>query len=183
MGFSDEQVRKIVALKDDLYAQISGHREKIEVLEGNLEVLDMILKESSFTKASSLVAGQDAGQSPEKDAIPITNGSGGEVIARAHVTPEQVSIVLDGGTEVSAETPPFKSFFLDRIIDGMRRKDASEVDAGKIEKESVIHCTVNKNGPHIREIVVRNYRQKGRVNEIINTAGWSLARMLENVKK
>lgn len=183
MRFSDEQIRKIVALKDDLHAQISKHQDAVEMLEGNLEVLDMILKESSFTKASSLIAGRGTEKNPEEGSIPITNGSGGDVIAKAYVTPEQVSIVLDDSVGVSADTPPFKSFFLDRIIDGMKRKDASEADAGKIQKGSVIDCTVNKNGLHIREIIVRNYRQKERVNEIINTAGWSLARMLENIRK
>ena len=55
MRFSEEQIRKIVSLKDDLHVQISKHREKIETLEENLEILDVVLKESSFTKASSLV--------------------------------------------------------------------------------------------------------------------------------
>jgi hypothetical protein len=35
----------------------------------------------------------------------------------------------------------------------------------------------------IREIIIKNYKEKERVNEIINTAGWSFTRMLENIKK
>jgi len=41
---------------------------------------------------------------------------------------------------------------------------------------------INKNGDTIREIIIKNYRQKERVNEIINTATWSLARMIENLE-
>jgi hypothetical protein len=47
----------------------------------------------------------------------------------------------------------------------------------------VIDYIINKNGSDIREIIIKNYRQKERVNEIINTVGWSLTRMLENIKK
>ena len=32
----------------------------------------------------------------------------------------------------------------------------------------------------LREIIIKNYRQKERVDEIINTATWSLTRMMEN---
>lgn len=181
MKFSDDQVRKIVALRDDIHARIRKRQEEIEMLEGNIEVLDMVLKESSFTKASSLVAAKTE-KTTEKDSIPITN-AGGQVMAKAYVTPDKVSIVLDGDMEIDADIHPFRSFFLDRIIGGMKTKDASEADAGKIQKDSVIDCIIEKNGPHLREIIIRNYRQKERVNEIINTAGWSLARMLENTKK
>ncbi len=85
--------------------------------------------------------------------------------------------------EIDVDTPPFKSFFIDRIIGEMKRKDSADADNGKIQKESVIDYIINKNGSDIREIIIKNYRQKERVNEIINTAGWSLSRMLENIKK
>jgi hypothetical protein len=65
----------------------------------------------------------------------------------------------------------------------MKRKDSVEAENGKIQKESVIDYIINKNGSDIREIIIKNYRQKERVNEIINTAGWSLTRMLEKIKK
>ncbi len=84
--------------------------------------------------------------------------------------------------DIEADTPPLKSFFIDRIIAEMKRKDSSEVQRGKIQPESAIDFIINKNGSQIREIIVKNYRQKERVNEIINTVGWSLTRMLENTK-
>ena len=65
----------------------------------------------------------------------------------------------------------------------MKKKDATEVEDGKIQKESVIDFVINKNGSNIREIIIKNYRQQERIKEIINTAGWSLTRMLENLNK
>jgi hypothetical protein len=192
MKFSEEQMRDIVALKESLIKQIDEHQESIEMLEKNLMILDLILKESSFTKASQLgkirtTVNQDKADISVKkhteNSIPITEGTGGKVIANAYVTPEQVSIVLDDKIEINADTPPFKSFFLDRIIGEMKRKDSVEAENGKIQKESIIEYIINKNGSDIREIIIKNYRQKERVNELINTAGWSLTRMLENIKK
>jgi hypothetical protein len=189
MKFSEEQVKEIVALKDSLIEQIDKHQEGIEMLEKNITVLDLFLKDSSFTKASQLKIKKETEPKPEiiekpvENSIPIKRVNDGKVIANAFVTPDQVSIVLDNEIIINADTPPFKSFFLDRIIGEMKKKDVVEVENGKIQKESVIDYIVNKNGADIREIVIKNYRQKERVNELISTAGWSLTRMLENINK
>jgi len=191
MKFSEEQVKDIVALKESLIEQIDKHQESIEMLEKNIIILDLFLKDSSFTKASQLgttkkVEIQNKTETTEKlleNSIPIKRVSDGKVIANAYVTPDQVSIVLDDEIEISVDTPPFKSFFLDRIIGEMKKKDVVEAENGKIQKESIIDYIINKNGSDIREIIIKNYRQKERVNELINTAGWSLTRMLENINK
>jgi len=191
MKFSEEQVKDIVTLKESLIEQIDKHQESIEMLEKNIIILDLFLKDSSFTKASQLgitrkVEIQNKMETTKKlveNSIPIKRVSDGKVIANAFVTPEQVSIVLDDEIGISDDTPPFKSFFLDRIIGEMRKKDVIEAENGKIQKESIIDYIINKNGSDIREIIIKNYRQKERVNELINTAGWSLTRMLENINK
>ena len=191
MKFSKEQVKDIVTLKESLIEQIDKHQESIEMLEKNIIILDLLLKDSSFTKASQLGTTKKAEIQNKPDttkklvenSIPIKRVSDGKVIANAYVTPEQVSIVLDDEIEISVDTPPFKSFFLDRIIGEMKKKDIAEAEKGKIQKESIIDYIINKNGSDIREIIIKNYRQKERVNELINTAGWSLTRMLENINK
>ncbi|MBS3922452.1 MAG: hypothetical protein KGZ37_04795 [Nitrosarchaeum sp.] len=193
MKFSDEQIQDIIAMRDNIVKQMDKHQNAIETLQKNLAILDSILKESSFTKASAIKqvkTSQSSKNIPnepieklEKSTIPITSGSDGKIIANAYITPDQVSIILAENMEINADTPPFKSFFIDRIIGEMKRKDSAEAENGKIQKESVIDYIINKNGSDIREIIIKNYRQKERVNEIINTAGWSLTRMLEKIKK
>jgi len=188
MKFSEEQIRDIVAMRDSLSKQIEKHQNAIELLEKNLTILDLVLKESSFTKASALSPTIESSKisttvKSEKSSIPITSGSDGKIIANAYITPDQVSIVLEDNMGINADIPPFKSFFIDRIIGEMKKKDSAEAENGKIQKDSVIDYIINKNGSDIREIIIKNYRQKERVNEIINTAGWSLTRMLENLKK
>ena len=188
MKFSEEQIKDIVALKESLNNQIDKHQEAIDMLEKNLMILDLVLKESSFTRASNLTRNAPKESPlptriPVGNSIPIKRGNNGEIIANAYVTPDQVSIILDKNTVINDDIPPFKSFFIDRIIGEMKRKDSIDAESGKIQKESSIDYIINKNGSDIREIIIKNYRQKERVNEIINTAGWSLTRMLENIKK
>jgi hypothetical protein len=195
MRFSEEQVKEIVALRENMLQQIDKHQEGIEMLEKNITILDEFLKDSSFTKASQLEIKNESKMVENNEelehvepkhvesSIPIKRGNDGKIIANAYVTPDQVSIILDKQVIINADTPPFKSFFLDRIIGEMKKKDSTEAENGKIQKESIIDYIINKNGTDIREIIIKNYRQKERVTELINTAGWSLTRMLENISK
>ena len=128
MKFSEEQVKEIVALRENLMKQVDKHQEGIEMLEKNITVLDGFLKDSSFVKASKLDTKiepkeEEKISKPVQNSIPIKRGNDGKIIANAYVTPEQVSIILDEQILINADTPPFKSFFLDRIIGEMKKKD------------------------------------------------------------
>ena len=179
MKFSDEQIRDMLELKEELTEKIIKYREQIEKLERNISVLDTILKQSSFTKASELTRNAAKAIKQERK-VAITKNSDGTTIANAFVTNNEVSIVLEDNVTLDPETSPLKSFFIDRIIGEMKKKDVQQVESGKIKKDDVINCIINNSGSKIREIIIKNYRQKERVDEIINTVTWSLTRMIEN---
>ncbi len=191
MENTDEQIRKILELKESIIEKMAKYQDEIEFLQKNLDVLDVVLKGSSFTKASALAKNITKNESDilDESDIPaevkkqIVDSKDGGVIANAFVTPDQVSIVLEDGVGLTPETPPLKTFFIERIIGEMKKSDDAAVKDGKINEDSVIDCIINKNGSAIREIIIKNYRQKERVDEIINTATWSLARMVENSSK
>ncbi len=191
MENTDEQIRKILELKESIIEKMAKYQDEIEFLQKNLDVLDVVLKGSSFTKASALAKNITKNESDilDESDIPaevkkqILDSKDGGVIANAFVTPDQVSIVLEDGVGLTPETPPLKTFFIERIIGEMKKSDDAAVKDGKINEDSVIDCIINKNGSAIREIIIKNYRQKERVDEIINTATWSLARMVENSSK
>ena len=194
MKYTEEQIEKMLELKESIIDKMEKHQEELDFLQKNLDILDIVLKGSSFTKASSLprnetVRDNDLEQkvkpenTKESESIPIKKNKDGEVIANAVVTPEQVSIILNDEIGLTDEIPPLRSFFIERIIGEMKKTDNVDVKDGKIDEGSVIDCIINKNGPSIREIIIKNYRQKERLDEIINTATWSLTRMLENSVK
>lgn len=181
MSFSEDHIKDILEVKERLTSEIQKHKEEIEMLEKNLMLINSILKEQSFTKASSLKTAKT--ETPKEDySIPLKKNTDGAIIGNAHVTPDQVMIVLDNTVSLREDMHPFKSFFLERIIGEMKKKDIAELEKGIITEESIINCLINKDGSLLREIIIKNYRQKERVNEIISTATWSLSKMIENSK-
>ena len=179
MGFSDEQIRDMLELKEELTEKIIKYKEQIEKLEKNISVLDTILKQSSFTKASDLTRNAPKTIKQEKKDSNYKKLRWNNYCANAFVTNDEVSIILEDNVTLDPDTPPLKTFFVDRIIGEMKKKDVEQVESGVIKKDDIINCVINDNGSRIREIIIKNYRQEERVDEIINTATWSLTRMMK----
>ena len=181
MKFSDEEIRNILELKEEITEKIAKCQEEIEKLERSLSAVDTILKQSSFTKASEIISNSsDTKKEENRVSIPITKNSDGTTIANVFVSDDKVSIVLEDNVTINPETPPLKTFFVDRIIGEMKKKDNQEAENGTINKDDIIDCMIKNNGSALREIIIKNYRQKERVDEIITTTTWSLRKMLEN---
>ena len=136
MQNTDEQIRKMLELKETIIEKMSKYQDEIDFLQKNLEVLDVVLKGSSFTKASALAKNitkeeepdiLDTHEDPLEVKKQIIDSKDGEVIANAFVTPDQVSIVLEDGIGLTPEIPPLKTFFIERIIGEMKKNDNAAV--------------------------------------------------------
>jgi hypothetical protein len=185
MDYSEENIRDILELREWISEEIEKREREIDRFQQNLHILDSLVKQSSFSKASSLVSSNKQNiQSNQQTSsvIPIKTPDS-KILANAHVTPDELVIIPLENIMLDVETHPFKSFFLGRIVGGMESQDRLDVQNGKIPQNAAISCLVNKDGNRIKEILIKNYRQKERVTEIINTVTWSFSRMIENSQK
>ena len=102
------------------------------------------------------------------------------LLANAEISPDAVVIVPASGIDLNANTPPFKSFFLNRILEGMKNKDAEKVSQGALGETDALNYQVEEDDSGIiKQIVINNYREKDRLQEIFNTSAWVFTRMLE----
>jgi hypothetical protein len=187
MDYSEENMRDILELRDWISEEIEKREKEIDRFQQNIRILDSLVKQSSFSKASSLVSPSSSKQSTQPtqqtSSIIAIKTPDNKILANAHVTSDELVIIPSDDIMLDVETHPFKSFFLGRIIGGMESQDKIDAQNGKISHNTTISCLVNKEGNRIREILIKNYRQKERVNEIINTVTWSFSRMIENSQK
>jgi ParB-like chromosome segregation protein Spo0J len=115
-----------------------------------------------------------------KEVRPLKRAKDDLVLANAEITPGAVTITPAAGIALNANTPPFRSFFLNRILEGMKDKDAEKVAQGAIkDAESISYRLEEDAGGAIKKITISNYRDKDRLQEIFNTSAWVFTRMLE----
>ena len=179
---SPEKIRELTQLRDKIEQKMDATKEELLFLEENLQTVDLLLKQSSFTKASSIQTEPEKPKETKTDdseSIPMKNPSSGRVIANAYLTPDKLAIILDEDLDLEQTIPPFQSYFLDRVMADMKKKDATVQDVD----QKTIDYTINKTGSAMREIIIENYRSHQRAMEIINTATWSFNKMLENTSR
>ena len=116
----------------------------------------------------------------DRDVRPLKRAKDEFLLANAEVSSGAVIIVPAPGVSLSVNTPPFRSFFLNRILEGMKGKDIEKVGQGALRDQEALNYKVEEdNHGQIKRIVINNYRDKDRLQEIFNTSAWVFTRMLE----
>jgi hypothetical protein len=198
-GYSEDDVRRAAEIREWLVKQIADRQDELERLRTTLSIIDSLLKQGSFRAAAAIVAEPKTQMAPARqsmttaappparqaslevgrDVRQLKRAKDELVLATAEVNAGAVTIVPAAGVNLNVNTPPFKSFFLSRILDGMKAKDAERVAQGALKESEVLSYSVEDAGGQIKKIVVSNYRDKDRLNEIFNTCTWVFTRMLE----
>jgi hypothetical protein len=189
MSTSDEQLKKAADLKLWIESRIQELQDEIDKLKDAQAVVDTVLRTSSFRPASQVIsappprAKEPPRQVDEGGPIPemreLRRDKGGETIAIAHITPDKVSIEPVGEVSLSTDTPPFKSFLMGKILNGMKTKDEELAGKGQVNRNKEIRFSVAEKNGRITSLTIENYRESERLTEILNTVGWTFSRMLE----
>jgi hypothetical protein len=159
-----------INLKDKIVPEFQSVHEK--------EITQTKPDSDSTTKLTSTDNPHDDNQDVEIRSLKRAKDN--FLISNAEYTSTYVKLPLVNDTNLNIDTPPFKSFFINRILEGMKTKDREKIQKGEINASEIIDYKVDsdQNG-NIKSITVSNYREKERLNEILNTATWVFTRMLE----
>jgi hypothetical protein len=210
---SELEVKNLAELKKELEERILKQEKELTYLRTSLKLVDEALASTSFKPASKLVEKPVAELSPafaeartrvepktpepflqkaapvqppqpiqEEQSFPIKSKMG-EDLATMYVGQSSVRIVPRHDLGFSAKTPPFQSFFVDRVMGEMRRKDEMAVDSGAKDPSLMIDHEVKLDGDSIKEIVIRNIDEEARLREIRSSIRWTLERMLEKFQR
>jgi len=219
-SFSEDDIRRAAEVREWLVKEVTNKKEELDKLRNTLQIVDSLLKRTSFTSASNLESSANLKnnsaqqyQSPNEeeneqetsqeelrmnsatkspsDKDRVNNTQGVEIrslkrakdnllISNAEYTPSFVRIALTDDMNLNINTPPFKTFFLNRILEGMKSKDKEKVQKGQLSESEIIDYKVdNDEDGKINSVMISNYRERERLNEIFNTATWVFTRMLE----
>ena len=211
-GYPEDDVKNAAEIREWLTKLISEKQDEIERMKITLSLIDTVLKQGSFRTAANLnlnkksfsneksFSGENEikkeknpqlqrnhdEQSQSIETRQIKRMKDNTLIANVEVTREKIEITPMESINFNIDTPPFKSFFINRILEGMKSKDLDKVKQGQIDTANIIaYNTIPKdnNDNTIKKIEIKNYRDKERVNEIFNTVAWVFTRMLEKSEK
>jgi hypothetical protein len=175
MEAPDRDTKRTAELKLWLERRIAELQEEMERLKETLSYVDNNLRATTFKQANEIML--ESKEAPE--IRELKRDKGGQVMATAMVTSDAVAIEPGSGIVLKTATPPFKSFLMGKILQGMKTKDEELVGSGKLAKGTELRFDVDEANGVIVKLVIENYREKPRLNEILSTVAWTFSRMLE----
>ncbi len=175
MAAPEKGVKKAADLKLWLEGRIAELQDELGRLRETLTYVDDTLRATTFKPAIEMMA--EAKEVPELREL--KRDKGGQVLATAAVTADSVSIEPRDGVVLKTSTPPFKSFLMTKILQGMKAKDEELSSSGKLPKGMELSFDLEENNGVISKLIIENYREKQRLSEILNTVSWTFSRMLE----
>jgi ribosomal protein L11 len=212
-GYSDDDIKNAAEIREWLTKLIFEKQNEIERIKITLSLIDSVLKQGSFKTAANLNLNKKPFTDEKSTSIydeskketnnPSFKKGNGEssqlletrqikrmkdntLIAQVEVSKEKIEIIPSESFSFNMDTPPFKSFFINRILEGMKNKDIDKVKQGQLSEMDVISFnTIQKenNDNILKKIEIKNYRDKDRINEIFNTVAWVFTRMLEKSER
>ena len=100
-------------------------------------------------------------------------------LAKVNISSQTIEIIPEKDLLFSIETPPFKSFFIKRILEGMITQDRDKNHQNDSLNHDLMNYFIDEHEGRIKKITINNYREKERLTDIINTSAWVFTRMLE----
>jgi len=172
-------------LKALLERRVEELETELNGIRAMLEFLNSALLAEGFKRASLPKTAVSELTIPERtfegEAVPIKTIMG-ELLANLYIKGERLRLVPAATMEFSVDTPPFKSFLIDRVLEKMKAKDRELIEEGRLQPDKALRYTVSAEDGFIHEIVVDNVT-KERLQELKSTIRWTFEKMYEKIKK
>jgi hypothetical protein len=176
MAASEPEVKRAAELKLWLETRIAELQDEIGRLREALTLVDANLRASTYKPAIELM---DRTSPEAVETREIKRDKGGAVVAKASITADRLQVETLPGVPLRPDVPPFKTFLVNKILQGMKTKDEELVAKGKLESSKALRYSFEEKGGQLTKLTIENYREKSRLNEILSTISWTLSRMLE----
>jgi len=185
-----EKIKKIAKLRallekrvEDMETELNGLKTLLSMIDTTL--LDQSFKRAKITKPSQTTPKQEKSQSApsksQKRGIPLKTVTG-DLLAQIFIEKDIVQITLAEDKNFDINTPPFTSFFVERVLAKMQEKDKENASKGKLDPEKIVSFDIKQDQNILREISIRNLRPE-RTRELKSSIRWTLEKMYERMKQ
>jgi hypothetical protein len=185
-----EKIRKIAKLRAILEKRVEDMETELDGLKTLLGLIDSTLLKESFKRAEVVKPVQTPQKQeipqpppvkPQKRGIPLKTVTG-DVLAQIYTEKDVIQITLAEDKNFDINTPPFTSFFVERVLAKMQEKDKEDAGKGKLDPDKTVSFDIKQDGNILREITIRNLRPE-RLRELKSSIRWTLEKMYERMKQ
>ncbi len=186
-----ENTQHLLEVRSRLQERLEALKTEITDLEAAIEKIDEFIVKQGFRRLSidpprETVISEGVENSLEassvdeqaQSSIKSKNGTTlGVVIVQENVLRFQPSREFN----FEVEMPPFQSFFIDRVLENMRKMDQERAENSEIELDEILTYEVSEDRGLIKSIEISNFRDERRMSEIRSSLRWTLDKMYDKI--
>ena len=184
-----ERIKKVAKLRAVLEKRVETMEAELDELKTLLSLIDTTLIKDGFKRAEISKPVQPPQKQetrqppvvPQKRGVPLKTVTG-DLLAEIFTEKDSMQIVLAEDKNFDITTPPFTSFFVERVLAKMHEKDKEDASKGKLAPENTLSFSIKQDGNIIREITLNNLRRE-RSRELKSSIRWTLEKMFERMKQ
>lgn len=170
----EANLEQLAEIKKILTRKLERLQRQIEIIEECIQIIDRKLVEKTFTTAERLIEAPEEELGEEIAIITFRK----ETLAKIYKFKDTIRIIPSKTIKFKITTPPFQIFFVNKVLEGMRKKDEKLVETGELMPDEAIHYEVKTKDNIIEEIIIKNVKEE-RVNSIKGAVRWTFTRMYE----
>lgn len=186
---SDEaETKKLLKFRQTLEDRIYELETEIQDLRKAVEVIDQQIVSQGFRTltlpAATVKESKHIPAAEEKSAESTSiTAKDGTILGKMYVEGQRVSFKPQEGFNFTIDSPPFKSFLIDRVLSNMKENDEEKAGKGEIDPAEIIEYEVKTVDEEITEIIIENYGGERRLREINSSIRWTFDKMYEKLKE
>jgi len=196
MSQETEKIKKLVVFKKKIEKKIEELESQLNEQRLLLEAVNIILLEQGFkhveiTKTSitaevAQMKEKPAAQPPlqpsakQENIIPLKTVTG-EPLANIYMNQDSLHVVLAEDKNFNINTPPFRHFLIERVLEKMQEKDGELTRTGELTPDKIFSYNIIQEGDTIHEIVIKNF-DANRLKELKSSIRWTLEKMYEKTE-
>ncbi|MEM3586361.1 MAG: hypothetical protein QXO71_03470 [Candidatus Jordarchaeaceae archaeon] len=169
-------VETLADMKAYLEEKIEKTKEDLERFKKFLSIVDELLAQESFKTAAEVVEEKEKGKEGEGEAFQIVSKDG-VLLGEMFISKDTISVKPNPDFAFSTKSPAFTSFLVGKILSGMVKADEELVRQKKLDEKKVFKFKVKASDDILQEIVIKNYGDQKRVDELKNTIRWTLEKI------
>ena len=174
----------LVNKSKELRNKILQYQNELTIIENSMKKVDELLSSHSFTPAKDLYNAMRKNGTTFKEQDEIEKSLDtkkselivfeDKILGNINLDDKFLEIIISDRLEMTGEEPPFKSFFINKIMDELITEDEKLLENNEIKKEDMISISLDKSSENnLYKFVISNYRTKTRKDRIIKAISWA----------
>ena len=180
---SNPEIRVLLELRTQLGEELDRLRERIEQLEEFIQALDSTIGKGSFAtadvamEAPAMTPTETLAASGEPRSIAVLNKPGDLELATIEVIEQNLRVIPADHAVYNITRGAFARFFVQDILGKFQQEDRHRVENGEIDWDDAFDFEVKSDDKILEEIIVKNFGDDSRLEEIQRTLRWTLEKI------